>query len=50
MLEVMLKAYMKQAASEKEAGLVLGQSRGLLTWSNKYLEALDKVRIKGKGK
>ncbi len=44
MLEVLLKAYLKQAASEKETSLVLGHSRGLLTWSSKYLEASSKVR------
>ncbi len=43
MLGVLLKAYMRQAAAEKEAGLVLGHSRGLLTWSNKFLEASSKV-------
>jgi hypothetical protein len=43
MLGVLLKAYMRQAAAEKEAGLVLGHSRGLLTWSNKFLEASTKV-------
>jgi hypothetical protein len=45
MLGVLLKAYMRQAATEKEAGLVLGHSRGLLTWSNRFLEAAAKVRI-----
>ena len=45
MLGVLLKAYMRQAAAEKEAGLVLGHSRGLLTWSNRFLEAAAKVRI-----
>ncbi len=40
---MLLKAYMRQAAAEKEAGLVLGHSRGLLTWSNKFLEAAAKV-------
>jgi hypothetical protein len=44
MLGVLLKAYMRQAAAEKEAGLVLGHSRGLLTWSNRFLEAAAKVR------
>jgi hypothetical protein len=43
MLGVLLKAYIRQAAAEKEAGLVLGNSRGLLTWSNKFLEAAAKV-------
>ncbi len=43
MLGVLLKAYVRQAAAEKEAGLVLGHSRGLLTWSNKFLEASTKV-------
>jgi hypothetical protein len=43
MLGVLLKAYMRQAAAEKEAGLVLGHSRGLLTWSDRFLEASSKV-------
>ena len=47
MLGVLLKAYMRQAAAEKEAGLVLGHSRGLLTWSNKFLEASSQVSTVG---
>jgi hypothetical protein len=43
MLSVLLQTYLKHAAMEKETGLVLGHSRGLLTWSSKYLEAATKV-------
>ena len=46
MLEVLLAAYLQQAATEKETGLVLGHSRGLLTWSTKYLEASAKIQVK----
>jgi hypothetical protein len=44
MLELLLQTYLKHAAAEKETGLVLGHSRGLLTWSSKYLEAATKVQ------
>jgi len=38
MLENILKIYLKIALEEKENAIVLGHSRGMLTWSTKLLE------------